>query len=162
MLSKIGCIHIAIFSSLSSGKESDVATEGMIGRAVSILSKCSSLMTFGARQPERHRLPGACWADQGHHLDLVIEEQVEGHGLLKVARKDAVDRLSRPHDRNQVPGIGKHPRKAAVTLVGLVLQDQVLIRKTSREGVEGSSSRRGARCSITRVRRSCVPRRARR
>ena len=44
------------------------------------------------------RLAGAGLADDGDEPDLVVEEQVEGEGLLLVARPDAPDALLRRLD----------------------------------------------------------------
>ena len=78
---------------------------------------------------DRHeRLAGAGGADQRDQPHLVVEQQIQGHRLLQVARHDAVHRLARTHHGNQVARVGQHARQPGVTLVAVIHQRDELVR----------------------------------
>lgn len=88
-----------------------------------------------ARRDRQERLAGAGGADQGDQLHLVVQQQIHGHRLLEVAGHDAVDRLARPGDGNDVAGVGEEPRQSGVAFVRRVLEHQVLVGHQFRRGL---------------------------
>ena len=95
-------------------------------------------------------------AQQRDELDLVVQQQVQGHGLLHVAGHDAVDRLSRPVDGDEMVGVGqasRQPRRESARRTaqqtqrdgGLVLRVRVIGIGVHRSGSRGSGSGRARR-----------------
>ncbi len=74
-------------------------------------------------------LAGACLADQGDDLDVVVQKRVEGEGLLQVAREYAPDPfLVEFRKRHHAAGSGVVAADGAVLGVTLLGKEQVLVR----------------------------------
>ena len=80
-----------------------------------------------ARGDRQQCLARSCAAQQRHQLHLVVQQQVQRHRLLHIARQDPAHRLARADHRDHLLRVGQTPAQARVRLVLGVLEDHELV-----------------------------------